>query len=73
MIHQPLGGYQGQATDIEIHAQQILKIKDKLTKILAENTGKDVDTVRLDCERDNYMSAQEALDYGIIDKVIFKR
>ena len=73
MIHQPLGGFQGQATDIEIHAQQILKIKDKLTTILAENCGKDVATVRADCERDNFMSAEEAKAYGLIDKVIFKR
>ena len=73
MIHQPLGGYQGQATDIEIHAQQILKIKDKLTGILAANCGKDISVVRADCERDNFMSAEEARDYGLIDKVIFKR
>ena len=73
MIHQPLGGFQGQATDIEIHAQQILKIKDKLTTIMAENCGKDVAVVRADCERDNFMSAEEAREYGLIDKVIFKR
>ena len=73
MIHQPLGGFQGQATDIEIHAQQILKIKDKLTSIMAANCGKDIDVVRADCERDNFMSAEEARDYGLIDKVIFKR
>ncbi len=73
MIHQPLGGFQGQATDIEIHAQQILKIKDKLTSIMAANCGKDVSIVRADCERDNFMSAEEARDYGLIDKVIFKR
>ena len=73
MIHQPLGGYQGQATDIEIHAQQILKIKDKLTRILAENCGRDVETVRADCERDNYMSAAQAQEYGLIDQVIYKR
>ena len=73
MIHQPLGGFQGQATDIEIHAQQILKIKDKLTTIMADNCGKDVAVVRADCERDNFMSAEEAKDYGLIDKVIFKR
>ena len=73
MIHQPLGGYQGQATDIEIHAQQILKIKEKLTRILSENTGKEIEAVRADCERDNFMSAEEAKDYGLIDKVIFKR
>ena len=73
MIHQPLGGYQGQATDIEIHARQILRIKDKLTRIIAENCGKDLETVRADCERDNFMTAEEAKDYGLIDKVIFKR
>ena len=73
MSHQPLGGYQGQATDIEIHAQQILKIKEKLTRILSENTGKAIEAVRADCERDNFMSAEEAKDYGLIDKVIFKR
>ena len=73
MIHQPLGGFQGQATDIEIHAKNILRIKDNLTKILAENCGKDIDTVRADCERDNFMSAEEAKNYGLIDKVIFKR
>ena len=73
MIHQPLGGFQGQATDIEIHAQQILRIKDKLTGILAANCGKDVAVVRADCERDNFMSAEEAKAYGLIDKVIFKR
>ena len=73
MIHQPLGGFQGQATDIEIHAQQILKIKDKLNRILAENTGKDISVIRADTERDNFMSAEEAKDYGLIDKVIFKR
>ena len=73
MIHQPLGGFQGQATDIEIHAQQILKIKDKLTRILAENCGKPQEVLRADCERDNFMSAEQARDYGLIDKVIFKR
>ena len=73
MIHPPLGGFQGQATDIEIHAQQILKIKDKLTSIMAANCGKDIDVVRADCERDNFMSAEEARDYGLIDKVIFRR
>lgn len=73
MIHQPLGGYQGQATDIEIHTNHILKIKEKLTGILAENCGKPVDIVRADCERDNFMSAEEAREYGLIDKVIYKR
>ena len=73
MIHQPLGGFQGQATDIEIHAQRILQIKDKLSRILAENCGKDIETVRADCERDNFMTAEEAREYGLIDKVIFRR
>ena len=73
MIHQPLGGFQGQATDIEIHAQQILRIKDNLTRIIAENCGKPQEVVRADCERDNFMTAEEARDYGLIDKVIFKR
>ncbi len=73
MIHQPLGGFQGQATDIEIHAQRILQIKEKLSRILAENCGKDLDIVRADCERDNFMTAEEARNYGLIDKVIFKR
>jgi ATP-dependent Clp protease protease subunit len=73
MIHQPLGGFQGQATDIEIHAQQILRIKENLTRILAENTGKPQEVVRADCERDNFMSAEEAKAYGLIDKVIYKR
>ena len=73
MIHQPLGGFQGQATDIEIHARNILRIKDTLTGIMAANCGKDVAVVRADCERDNFMSAEEARAYGLIDKVIFKR
>ena len=73
MIHQPLGGFQGQATDIQIHAQHILKIKDKLTRIMAENCGKSVEQVAADCERDNFMSAEEACEYGLIDKVIYKR
>ncbi len=73
MIHQPMGGFQGQATDIEIHAQQILRIKDNLTKILAANCGRDVETVRADCERDRFMSAEEAREYGLIDKVIYQR
>ncbi|MCD8129206.1 MAG: ATP-dependent Clp endopeptidase proteolytic subunit ClpP [Oscillospiraceae bacterium] len=73
MIHQPLGGFQGQATDIEIQTRQILKIKTRLATIMAENCGRDVETVRADCERDNYMTAEEAREYGLIDKVIFKR
>ena len=73
MIHQPSGGSQGQCTDIQIQAEQILKIKKKLNAILAENTGKDVETIERDCERDHFMTAEEAQTYGIIDKVIYKR
>lgn len=73
MIHQPLGGAQGQATDIQIQANQILKIKSKLNSILAQNTGKDLETIARDTERDNYMTADEACAYGLIDKVIAKR
>ncbi len=73
LIHQPLGGTQGQATDIEIYTKNILKMKNKLNGILAENTGKPLETIMKDTDRDNYMSAQEALDYGLIDKIISKR
>lgn len=73
MIHQPSGGFQGQATDIRIHAENILRIKENLNKILAENTGKPIEVVRSACERDNFMNAQEALDFGLIDSVITKR
>lgn len=73
MIHQPLGGVKGQASDIKIQAEQILKIKSKLNKILAENTGKTVEEVEKDTDRDNYLSAEEALDYGIIDKIYKSR
>ena len=73
MIHQPLGGMQGQATDIKIHADHILRIKDKMNRILAENTGKPLKTIEKDTERDNFMTAQEALEYGLIDKVIEHR
>ena len=73
MIHQPSGGSHGQATDIQIQAEQILKIKKKLTEILAENTGKPVEQVAADCERDYFMSAEEAKEYGLIDKVLYKR
>lgn len=69
MIHQPLGGAQGQASDIAIQAQQILKIKSKMNKILSENTNQPLEKVEVDTDRDFYMSAQEALDYGIVDKV----
>ncbi len=70
MIHQPLGGAQGQATEIEIAARHILKTKEKLHRMLAENTGKDYDVIAADTERDNWKTAQEALEYGLIDKVI---
>jgi len=73
MIHQPSGGAQGQATDIRIHAEHILKIKEKMNKILADNCGKPVDEVTRDTERDNFMSAEEAKAYGLIDKVIYQR
>ena len=73
MIHQPLGGARGQATDIKIQAEQILKIKDKLNRILSERTGQPLEKVIADTERDNYMSAQEALEYGLIDKIMEKR
>ena len=73
MIHQPLGGAKGQATDIKIAAEHILRTRDKLNKILAENTGKPIEQVVLDTERDNWLSAQEAMDYGIVDKVFYKR
>ena len=70
MIHQPLGGTQGQATEIEIAARHILKTKEKLNRMIAENSGKDYETVCADTERDNWMSADEAMAYGLIDKVI---
>ncbi len=73
MIHQPLGGAQGQATDIEIHAKEILRLKKELNKILAENTGQSVRKIERDTERDFFMSAEEALKYGLIDKVLKKR
>lgn len=73
LIHQPLGGTQGQASDIEIYTKNILKMKSKLNGILAENTGKPLDVIMRDTDRDNYMSAEEALDYGLIDKIISKR
>ena len=73
MIHQPSGGAQGQATDIEIQAKHILYIKEKLNKILAEKTGQPFETIARDTERDNWMTAQQALEYGIVDKIIEKR
>lgn len=73
MIHQPLGGAQGQATEIKIAAEHILKTKDKLNKILSFNTGKDISIIEKDTDRDNFLSSDEALDYGIIDKIINKK
>ena len=73
MIHQVLGGARGQATDVAIQTQQLLKTKNKLNRILAENTGKDVAQVERDTERDNYLTAEEALEYGLIDQVFTKR
>ena len=72
MIHQPLGGVQGQATDIQIHAEEILKIRRKMNEILAKHTGRDVSEVEKNTERDRFMSAQDALDYGIIDRIMEK-
>ncbi len=73
MIHQPLGGAKGQATDIEIQAKQILRIKATLNEILAQNTGKPLEIIEKDTDRDNYMTAEEALDYGLIDKILTRR
>jgi ATP-dependent Clp protease protease subunit len=73
MIHQPLGGFQGQATDIEIHAQEILSIKARLNELLAYHTGQDLETIKRDTERDNFMSAQRAAEYGLVDSVYDKR
>lgn len=73
MIHQPLGGTQGQATEIEIAAKHILRTREKLNKMLAENTGKDIETIAQDTERDNWMSAAEAMEYGLVDHVVEQR
>ncbi|RYV02120.1 ATP-dependent Clp endopeptidase, proteolytic subunit ClpP [Shewanella sp. OPT22] len=73
MIHQPLGGFQGQASDIAIHAQEILGIKEKLNKVLADHTGQPLEVIEKDTDRDNFMSADQALDYGIIDSVLTHR
>ncbi len=73
MIHQPLGGTKGQASDIQIEAAHIIKIKNNLNKILAENTGKEIETIALDTDRNNWMSAEEAAAYGLVDKVLYKR
>lgn len=73
MIHQPLGGFQGQASDIQIHAQEILSIKQKLNNLLAEHTGQPLEVIERDTDRDNFMSAQEAADYGLVDAVLTHR
>ena len=73
MIHQPSGGAQGQATEIQIAAEHILTIRQKLNKILAANTGQNLEVIKIDTERDNFMSAEEAKEYGLIDKVITGR
>ena len=70
MIHQPLGGAKGQASDVKIHAEFLLKTRDKLNKILSENTGKPLDIIEKDTDRDNFMTAEEAMQYGLIDKVM---
>lgn len=73
MIHQPLGGAKGQATDIQIHAEWILRTKKRLNQILSENTGKPLEVIEADCERDNFKSAQEAVEYGLVDKIITRK
>ncbi len=73
MIHQPLGGTQGQATDIKIHAERIIKMRETLNQILSERTGQPIEVIERDTERDNFMSAQQAMEYGLVDKVIEKR
>jgi ATP-dependent Clp protease protease subunit len=73
MIHQPLGGYQGQASDIDIHAREILSIRDKLNKVLAHHTGQPLEKIQQDTDRDNFLSANDALSYGLIDKVLSNR
>jgi ATP-dependent Clp protease protease subunit len=73
MIHQPLGGFQGQASDIDIHAREILSIREKLNKVLAAHTGQPIEKIRLDTDRDNFLSANDAVSYGLIDKVLSTR
>ncbi|MFC0444429.1 ATP-dependent Clp endopeptidase proteolytic subunit ClpP [Pseudidiomarina halophila] len=73
MIHQPLGGFQGQASDFEIHARQILDIKERMNRMLAENTGRDYEQIAKDTDRDYFMSAEEAVKYGVVDKVLTQR
>ena len=73
MIHQPLGGFQGQASDFEIHAKEILSIKEKMNRLMAEHTGQDYEKVARDTDRDNFLSAAEARDYGLIDQILTNR
>src|SRR5699024_7915403 len=73
MIHQPLGGTQGQATDIEIHAKRIIKMREKINEILAERSGQPIDVIEADTDRDNFMSAADAVGYGLIDKVLERK
>ena len=73
MIHQPLGGFQGQASDIDIHAREILSIRDRLNKVLADHSGQPIEKIANDTDRDNFMSAQDAVEYGLIDKVLDRR
>ena len=73
MIHQPLGGFQGQASDIDIHAREILNIREKLNKVLAEHTGQPLEKIRQDTDRDNFLSSYDAVEYGLIDKVLMSR
>lgn len=73
MIHQPLGGFQGQASDFDIHAREIMKAREELNMIFAKHTGQSLETITQDTERDNFKSAEEARDYGLIDKVLSKR
>jgi ATP-dependent Clp protease protease subunit len=73
MIHQPLGGFQGQASDFEIHAKEILSIKEKLNRLMADHTGQDYEKVARDTDRDNFLSATEAMEYGLVDQVLANR
>jgi len=73
MIHQPLGGFQGQASDIDIHAREILKLKDQLNRILQHHTGQDLETIERDTDRDKFLSATEAREYGLLDDVLESR
>ncbi|MBI0059661.1 ATP-dependent Clp endopeptidase proteolytic subunit ClpP [Gilliamella sp. W8129] len=73
MIHQPLGGFQGQASDIQIHAQEILQVKSRLNNILAKHTGQDISVIEKDTDRDNFMSAEKAVEYGLVDAIYSKR